>query len=271
MIRKIIIALVIFGCFYGLYLYGTRNSDVTLTESLKDDTVDYKLVTFTISGEPVTLEDGVAELKGGTGSEAPSTVRFFGNEVRHDLDGNGSEDVVFLITQELGGSGTFYYAVGALDIDGEYVGTDAVFIGDRIAPQSTSVGEGREVVVNYADRAPGEPMTASPSVGKSMRLLLDVNSRSFGEVVSDFEGEADTTTFRGEVICLTRADGGVYTNMACALGLKTAGGLYYALDMDEEPWVGADVTLEGMLREPENDVYDIEGVIEVLKVVEVVE
>jgi len=45
-------------------------------------------------------------------------------------------------------------------------------------------------VVNYAVRAPGEPMTARPSVGKSVWLKLDPQTMQFGEVVQNFEGES---------------------------------------------------------------------------------
>lgn len=34
--QKLIIALVMFGSFYGLYLYGTRNSEVTLSEWVEE-------------------------------------------------------------------------------------------------------------------------------------------------------------------------------------------------------------------------------------------
>jgi hypothetical protein len=184
MVRKLIIILVVFGVLYGLYVFGTRNASVTLTESLEIESErTYRDVTN------YTLTDGVAEAQTALGGESMTTIRYFGNELFHDVDGDGEEDVVFLVTQETGGSGTFFYAVGALKRGEEYVGTHAVYLGDRIAPQSTTAGEGRQVVVNFAERAPGEPMTASPSIGTSMYLLLDVDTLEFGEVVQDFEGE----------------------------------------------------------------------------------
>ena len=151
---------------------------------------DFKEVTFTVSGEPVTLKNGVAEAVTALGGASKTIIRYFGNEVTHDVDGDGAEDVVFLITQEVGGSGTFFYAVGALKRGDGYVGSQAVLLGDRIAPQTTERGEGRMVVVNYTERAYGEPMTASPSVGKSLWLLLDPKTLQFGEVVQNFEGES---------------------------------------------------------------------------------
>lgn len=176
------LGVVVAGFFaFNAYIYNEKQG-----EGLP---ADYREVMFWISGEPVVLEDGVAEAYTALGGESKTTIRYFGNEVAHDIDGDGVDDVVFLISQETGGSGTFFYAVGALKRTGGYEGTHAVLIGDRISPQSTTAGEGRQIIVNYADRAPGEPFTTAPSVGKSLYLLLDPETREFGEVVQDFEGE----------------------------------------------------------------------------------
>ena len=122
---------------------------------------------------------------------AQGPTRYFGNELRKDLDGDGREDVAFVVTRSPGGSGTFYYLAAALDTGGGFVGSDGVLLGDRVAPQTTTSGPGRSVVVTYAERRSDEPMTATPSVGRSRRLLLDPTTRHFGEVARDFEGEAD--------------------------------------------------------------------------------
>jgi heat shock protein HslJ len=118
-------------------------------------------------------------------------TRYFGNELRKDLDADGREDVAFIVTRSAGGSGTFYYLVAALDTDRGFVGSDGVLLGDRVAPQATMSGPGRSVVVTYAERRADEPMTATPTVGRSRQLLLDPTTRRFGEVAQDFEGEAD--------------------------------------------------------------------------------
>jgi hypothetical protein len=157
---------------------------------------NYQDVEFIISGERVRLVNGVAETETAFGSAAKTTVRYFGNEAEGDLSGDLVPDKAFLITQETGGSGTFFYVVGAIkNPDGTYAGTEAVLIGDRIAPQTTEYRSfsgipGGYLVVNYADRAPGEPMTARPSVGKSIWLKLDPDSMRFGELVQNFEGES---------------------------------------------------------------------------------
>jgi hypothetical protein len=98
------------------------------------------------------------------------------------------------LSQNTGGSGTFFYAVGAIITDDGYVGTDGYLLGDRIAPQTINPSPNPRhkdvVVVNYADRAPGEPMSAQPSVGKSAYLKLDSSRMQWGIVEPDFEGES---------------------------------------------------------------------------------
>jgi hypothetical protein len=46
-----------------------------------------------------------------------------------------------------------------------------VFLGDRIAPRRIGIRNG-VVVVEYADRRPGEPMAAPASVGTTKSLIL---------------------------------------------------------------------------------------------------
>ena len=137
------------------------------------------------------LVHGVSIVATTPGSATTITTRYFGNEVVHDLDGDGRPDTAFILTQTTGGSGIFYYAVAALNTPRGYVGSQGVLLGDRIAPQATTMGTGTVVIFNYADRKPGESFTTPPSVGKSIWLKLDPNTMQFGEVAQNFEGESD--------------------------------------------------------------------------------
>ncbi len=157
---------------------------------------DAKNATYTIDGRSVKLVNGVAEEPAAPGSSSKITTRYFGNEVASDLNGDGRTDVAFIISQETGGSGTFYYAVGALNTPGGYIGSHGVLLGDRIAPQPTTAGEGSIVVFNYADRAQGEDFAVPPSIGKSIWLKLDPSSMQFGEVAQNFEGESDPSVMK---------------------------------------------------------------------------
>lgn len=150
---------------------------------------DYKNLTFFIGDETVTLTHGVSRVPIMEGGASMITTQYFGNEVRTDLDSDGDEDIVFLVTQNGGGSGTFFYVVAALKEEEGYRGSHAVLIGDRIAPQTTEYRDGL-VIVNYADRAPGDAFAVMPYIGTSRYLKFTPEDGTFGEVVKDFEGES---------------------------------------------------------------------------------
>ena len=154
---------------------------------------DHKDAEYVIEGQKVKLNRGVAEEEV-SGSASKIVTRYFGNEARLDLNDDGREDVVFLLTQDRGGSGTFFYAVAALNTEAGYLGSDGYLLGDRIAPQTTERSQNPRhqnvIVVNYADRKPGEPMSVEPSVGKIVYIKLDLDRMQWGFVVPDFEGES---------------------------------------------------------------------------------
>ncbi|MEI7777332.1 MAG: hypothetical protein WCI52_01885 [bacterium] len=134
---------------------------------------DGKNTSFEIDGSTVNLVNGVSEISVAPGSASKITTRYFGNEARGDLNGDGLDDVAFIVTQDGGGSGTFYYVVVALkNLDG-YKNTNAFLIGDRIAPQTLEINtSAKELYVNFAERKPGEPMSVEPSVGATMILKV---------------------------------------------------------------------------------------------------
>lgn len=178
----IVIAALVAGFFaFNKYIYNEKQAYVA---------TDYKNAEYIIDGKRVRLVNGVSEVAVADSASVVST-RYFGNEVRKDLNDDGREDNIFLLTQTTEGSGTFYYVVAALNTESGYVGSEGVLLGDRIAPQTTESGPGKSVIVNYADRRPTDSFVVQPSVGKSIRLILDIPSMQFGEVVQDFEGEAD--------------------------------------------------------------------------------
>ncbi len=141
---------------------------------------DAKNATYMIDGVPVTLVNGVSVVPAAPGSASTVTTRYFGNEVVHDLNGDGRPDTAFILTQDSGGSGTFYYAVAALNTANGYVGSQGYLLGDRIAPQATTMGTGTTIIFNYADRKPTDSFATPPSVGKSVWLKLDPTTMRFG-------------------------------------------------------------------------------------------
>jgi len=161
---------------FGVYLLLKNDSKTPIQVDIDTNVAQFKFdgpnTSFLIDDVLINLENGETQSEIVPDSASQITTKYFGNEAYGDIDNDGRTDVAFLVTQNGGGSGTFYYVVVALQVDTGYVGTNAVLLGDRIAPQTTEFKDG-EFVVNYATRAFDEPMTVDPSVGVSKYLMLD--------------------------------------------------------------------------------------------------
>ncbi|MCE9548863.1 hypothetical protein K8Q98_00460 [Candidatus Nomurabacteria bacterium] len=190
--KKIIIGVItiivfLIAVFYtfNAYIYNEKQAPAV---------TDFKDVEYLIDGASIQLKDGFSEIETAPGAASKITTRYFGNEYMTDLDNDGRKDVVFLLTQDTGGSGVFYYVVAALSTESGYVGSDGYLLGDRIAPQTIEMSPNPKhknvIVVNYADRALEEPMVAQPSINKSAYLKLDIANMMWGIVEPDFEGES---------------------------------------------------------------------------------
>ncbi|HVN26477.1 MAG TPA: hypothetical protein VMT99_02380 [Candidatus Paceibacterota bacterium] len=156
-----LVILVVAALGVGIYA-GTKTSPASPAAS--GAAFDPRNATYVIDGAPVTLADGSSSQPAAPGSASMVLTSVFESSSPADLDGNGTPDAAVILVRSSGGSGTFYYVAAALDVNSSTVGTNAVLLGDRIAPQTLEIKNG-QIVVNYADRAPGDPMTATPSVG----------------------------------------------------------------------------------------------------------
>ena len=137
-----------------------------------EKTENVKNKTYLIENDLVTLKNGLSEIEIVPGSASKKVTKYFGNDVIGDLNNDNKPDTVFLLTQESGGSGIFYYVVVMLSSEKGYDGTNAILLGDRIAPQTTEIKDGK-IVVNYSDRKVGEPFSVAPSVGVSKYFKIE--------------------------------------------------------------------------------------------------
>lgn len=167
---------------FNAYIYNEKQGDRGLVE-------DYKDGLYFIRGEAVQLTDGISKVPAAPESPIMNITRYFGNEVRGDLDGDGDEDIAFLVTYEPANTGPFFFLVGAISEGGRYRGTNGMYLGDSVAPQTTEYRDlgapyGARVIVNYAR------IDVTPSEGKSLYAKYSAETNDFGEVVQDFEGES---------------------------------------------------------------------------------
>jgi len=139
----------------------------------------------------VTLKDGMAE-EPVLGSDNPMLVRLSQQGAMADFDGDGSLDMAVVLTSDPGGSGTFYDLYVILNQNGQRQALPPVFLGDRIVVESV-ISVDSLIAVQYLDRAPGEPMTAPPTVSETR----------YFKVIDDALVEVTVT---GEVIATPATD-----------------------------------------------------------------
>jgi len=144
--------------------------EILIQEPKKFDPLN---TTYTIDGQQITLINGMFE-KEIASSTAKMIIKKWNEPVSGDINNDGINDASFILTQENGGSGIFYYIVSAINdnIKNESIGTNGILLGDRIAPQNVSIENG-VILVNYADRKKDEPMVTKPSVGVSRYFVFD--------------------------------------------------------------------------------------------------
>ncbi|MES2214095.1 MAG: hypothetical protein V4465_01750 [Patescibacteria group bacterium] len=126
---------------------------------------DASKATFTFEDGPITFKDGKSEIKIADSSAIQETEMT--NTIGYgDINNDDKEDMAGVIIQTGGGSGTFFYLAAYVSGPLAYKGSNAVFLGDRISPQSVSIKNG-VINVSYLDRKPDEPFDAEPTVKTS--------------------------------------------------------------------------------------------------------
>jgi len=127
--------------------------------------IDYKDATYRIGDKDVTLLEGQHSQPVAADSSAQDVTRVI--EPPQHAGGvlGGRPAIAVFLSEEGGGSGTFYYAA-VVFADGR--GT-TFQIGDRIQPIGIAIN-GDDLVVSYLDRKSDEPMVVPPSVPRERHL-----------------------------------------------------------------------------------------------------
>lgn len=175
--KKIFIGVVILAAVFAaaFFYFNSRQPEKIVAKVLPiaaSTPAGVENTSYIIDGTPVALVNGAAQAQIASGTAEMQTTRYLGYQSNADLTGAGRLDYVFILTQDTGGSGLFYYLAVALATDQGFQGTNTVFLGDRIIPLSTAIHNGL-ITVNYTDRNPGDPFTAAPSaaVSRNFRII----------------------------------------------------------------------------------------------------
>ncbi len=188
---KYILVLVVIGVVI-FFVMRNKTAENVITEVPQPTpyTVDPLNMSYNISGEVFTLKNGIAEKDTAIDTDTKNSLVVFGSPVYGDLDGDKDQDAAVWLVNDPGGTGKFFYGALVINNGTSAKATEVMFLGDRIAPQTLEIHDGR-AVYNFAERKASDPMTAEPSVGRSIWVNYDAKTGQIGEWVKDFEGEAD--------------------------------------------------------------------------------
>ena len=177
------IALLLVGC------QGVNRSESTPgpAAQLGSDPLN---TTYTIGNRPVSLVDGRNEEPAAPNSSSKNITQVQNTPLFADINKDGIDDAVLILTQSAGGSGTFYYVAAAIATPEGYQGTTALLLGDRIKPQRIEI-IGTKARISFLTRGSEESFTDDPTIPRQMDIMYVAENQRLAEVAIDFEGEAD--------------------------------------------------------------------------------
>lgn len=156
--------------------------------------------TFLLPYSQKTIQLVNGSYEGGAGSESLQ-VRLADLNATGDLNGDGLEDWVVLISETMGGSGVFESLVAVVNQNGEPVQAGSAQLGDRVQVNSLSIQQG-EVRVDQVVHAPNDPLCCPTQPQSSTYRLTDsglflvhVSTQTSGGALRDLtiESPADGT------------------------------------------------------------------------------
>ena len=174
--KPLLVSMAILGVLVGaVAIAGFIRFNFTNGDDVPGDrqpTPEITDLAITIDGQTFVMTDGVAETPAQPGSATKNTVRIVGDPVAGDADGDGDPDAALLIQNDPGGSGTFYYAVVAINDTDTYRATNALPLGDRILPQTVEATNGR-FVYRFLDREADQSMADAPTLERAVSVVVD--------------------------------------------------------------------------------------------------
>jgi hypothetical protein len=100
-----------------------------------------------------------------------------GKDAFGDLNGDGIPDAAVILVLNSGGSGTFFWAIAMLDVNGVPVQAARQFLGDRVLVNNVTIANG-QVTVNFLTHGPTAALALPPT--QPAVVTLRVQTRATG-------------------------------------------------------------------------------------------
>ncbi len=204
--KKIILSILVGGLllvsFFFMYKYpemfNITDESVEVIPVVDDTSLvlpDVLNAEYTVEGETFLLKNGKAKkeimLNPNSSMVTENTLEVLGVPIFDDFDGDGDMDGVLWLVNDSGGSGKFYYAVFAMNINGQVKSTNTLFIGDRILPQSLDFQNG-EAVYSFLEREANAPMASEPTIGRTLWVIYNKDTGEISKKDTTASGATGT-------------------------------------------------------------------------------
>ncbi len=172
--KKLIIIVIILVIAGLLYFWKSSSNTTSVEFGYNPNSIDRhpdpSNATFIFDDGPVTLSAGRNERTITPGSALSEETTLMDKFAYGDINKDGRGDTALLLARYGGGSGTFIYLAAFVSGPFNYKGSEVIFLGDRISPQSISI-DGDIVTIKYLDREPDEAFSAEPTVPMSKQFI----------------------------------------------------------------------------------------------------
>jgi len=110
---------------------------------------------------------------------APKIVKqYFGNETRGDLNGDGRDDIAFVITRNDKERGVLYYLTSAISSTTGNFGTNLVFLGNDVTPKAISIADNTVNIEYMGKKSTTTAFMYARIVDNELKLIEKKNSDS---------------------------------------------------------------------------------------------
>jgi hypothetical protein len=176
MVRVAIVIIIILAAIVGLFLIKGDKAETTPYPTPSSTVQVPPTQPFDFDNQSINLDDQTLTFKDGSYNDNASHTA----KIDHRVESPSGHLAAAILIDQPGGSGIFYYLVGAMMKDGQEVYSTPILLGDRIMFLKVTVEDPEEydngeIVVEYLDHGPNDPMSGEPTKQMNEKYAFEEN------------------------------------------------------------------------------------------------